>query len=372
MSRSATVPTWRPASAEEQSLWLLEQCVPGTGANNIAFAITLDGAVQPSALADAIIHVVNQHRALHTRFRASSAGLTASTALAEPAELTLESVPSAAGGVAGTFAEFVRRPFALEGGILVRAAHAQAADGDALAFAFHNHRAVVWGTGRDDLPEKLAAVSRGECGPGKMVGQASPRPALAFVFPGVGWPLAGTARDLRAAFPDFARAFDTATAALDACLADVAEHSVAGVVLAPAGSDLAALSRQDPYAQAGLFAAGLGLFRLIESWGIRPDFMTGRSVGELAAAHAAGVLSLQDACALVAARAQRGRTPGGPEVRSPAVSGRPPAIPLVSGTTGTIVTTEQAADPAYWTGLAADDAGFPAAVRTLAAEGWRS
>ncbi|MDT5031000.1 MAG: hypothetical protein QOC94_1171, partial [Actinoplanes sp.] len=146
-----------------------------------------------------------------------------------------------------------------------------------------DHRAVVVGTDLADLTGLLGGIARGDSGD-----QAASRAPLAFVFAGQGSQRLGMGRELSERFPVFAAAFDEISTRLD----------VREVVW---GDDAEALD-QTAYAQASLFAFEVALFRLLESWDVRPDFVGGHSIGEIAAAHVAGVLSLDDACALVAAR----------------------------------------------------------------------
>ncbi|MFB9547768.1 type I polyketide synthase, partial [Micromonospora sagamiensis] len=159
-------------------------------------------------------------------------------------------------------------------------------------------RVVLSSAGRDDLLAGLRALAAGEPSGAVVTGQAADRGPLAVLFSGQGAQRAGMGRELYDAFPVFAAALDEVCGHLDRAL----PQPLKTILFAEAGTPEADLLDQTAFTQAGLFAVEVALFRLVESFGIVPDLVGGHSVGEIVAAHVAGVLSLEHACALVAAR----------------------------------------------------------------------
>ncbi|MFE7135896.1 beta-ketoacyl synthase N-terminal-like domain-containing protein, partial [Streptomyces sp. NPDC057638] len=152
------------------------------------------------------------------------------------------------------------------------------------------YRSFVVGSDAQELRSGLKALAAGESRP------VAVRSGLTgVVFSGQGGQRVGMGRELASVFPVFAEALEEVCAQFDGLL----DRPLKEILFEDAEGVLGLTG----WAQPALFAVEVALFRLTESWGVRPDYLVGHSVGELAAAYVSGVVSLEDACRLVAARA---------------------------------------------------------------------
>ncbi|MEV6279150.1 SDR family NAD(P)-dependent oxidoreductase [Nocardia sp. NPDC051832] len=241
-------------------------------------------------------------------------------------------------------------------------------------------RAVVFGRNRDELLERLRAFADGDsaadAGSGAQAGsdaEAGSGPAIAigtavagrtaFLFTGQGAQQVGMGADLYSVFPAFATALDEVCTHLDPLLGGphAAGNGAGGSLREVMFTDPAGVLDRTEWTQPALFAFEVALYRLLESFGVSPDVLAGHSIGEVSAAHVAGVLSLRDACTLVAARGRlMGQLPEGGAMLAVAVDEahandiiagldadlslaavNAPAATVLSGATDTIVAVEE-------------------------------
>ncbi len=161
-------------------------------------------------------------------------------------------------------------------------------------------RLLLLAENKSNLLDKLASFARtGETptGAAHTSSDQADEHRLALLFTGQGSQLPGMGQHLYSTYPVFKEALD-----------DIVTHfcdlqkPLLDVMWAEAGSEEAALLNRTDFTQPALFALEVSLWRLWQSWGVKPDLLLGHSIGELAAAHVAGVFDTADACRLVAAR----------------------------------------------------------------------
>ena len=174
------------------------------------------------------------------------------------------------------------------------------------------HRLVVPGRTSGETAAQLRAWLAGDAPAGVLHGEAAPggRPQLAFVFTGQGAQHPGMGRSLYAREPVFRAAMDECDRILRPHLPrPLLEVLYAGEAEEPG---VAELVHHTAFTQPALFALEYSLSQLWRSWGIVPSAVVGHSIGEYAAACVAGVMGLEDALALIAARGRlMGELPAG-------------------------------------------------------------
>jgi polyene macrolide polyketide synthase len=161
----------------------------------------------------------------------------------------------------------------------------------------HPHRLAALGRSSEEISKHLEAYQRGEVSPGLFLGRKTPGPAVtvAFVFSGQGSQWLGMGRDLLDAEPVFREVIQQVDGL-------VARHAGWSLLKELSADPLVSRLDDTDIAQPSIFAMQMALTALWRSWGVQPSTVVGHSMGEVAAATLAGVLSLEDAVKVICHR----------------------------------------------------------------------
>lgn len=172
----------------------------------------------------------------------------------------------------------------------------------AVSRSHFRHQAVILSDVREDLLTSLQALTQGHPLPATLVSEKKSHGKLVMLFTGQGSQYVGMGEALYQHYSIFSQTFDSLCETLSPLLDLPKNISLKDVTfsLPPKGSP--SLLDQTAFTQPALFILEVALFRLLESLDIKPDIVLGHSIGEVVAAHIAGVFSQQDACRLIAAR----------------------------------------------------------------------
>ncbi|MFC8870218.1 SDR family NAD(P)-dependent oxidoreductase [Streptomyces sp. NPDC057148] len=168
----------------------------------------------------------------------------------------------------------------------------------------HPHRAVVLARTPEEATDRLRDRAASPAVPPPPVTGQPGSTGVVFAFSGNGSQWHGMGADLMAAVP----AFRAAVSEADAALAPLLGWSVARELAAPGGNSR---MERTEVAQPALFALQWGLVAALAEQGVRPDVVLGHSVGEIAAACAAGALDMSAAARVVAERSRLQATTAG-------------------------------------------------------------